>query len=58
MITHDLDSLYTACNRIGVILNKQLIAGTIPEISARPDPWIREYFNGPRGRAAAFAGAA
>jgi phospholipid/cholesterol/gamma-HCH transport system ATP-binding protein len=58
MITHDLDSLYTACNRIGVILRKQLIAGTIAEISARPDPWIKDYFNGPRGRAAAFAGAA
>jgi phospholipid/cholesterol/gamma-HCH transport system ATP-binding protein len=58
MITHDLDSLYTACNRIGVILKKQLIAGTIAEISARPDPWINDYFNGPRGRAAAFAGAA
>ncbi len=58
MITHDLDSLYTACNRIGVILKKQLIAGTIAESSARPDPWINDYFNGPRGRAAAFTGAA
>ena len=58
MITHDLDSLYTACDRIGVLLNKQAICGTIEEIRARPDPWISDYFNGPRGRAAAYAGAA
>ena len=55
MITHDLDSLYTVCNRIGVLLNKQAIAGTIQEIGARNEPWIQEYFGGPRGRAAAFA---
>ena len=55
MITHDLDSLYTVCNRIGVLLNKQAISGTIPEIAARNDPWIQEYFGGPRGRAAAYA---
>lgn len=57
MITHDLDSLYTACNRIGVLLNKQAICGPIDEINARPEPWIKDYFNGPRGRAAAYAGA-
>jgi phospholipid/cholesterol/gamma-HCH transport system ATP-binding protein len=54
MITHDLDSLYTACDRIGVLLNKQAIAGTIQEIAARDEPWIQEYFGGPRGRAAAY----
>ncbi len=58
MITHDLDSLYTACDRIGVLLNKQAICGTLAEIQARPEPWIHDYFNGPRGRAAAYAGAA
>ena len=60
MITHDLDSLYTACNRIGVLLNKRAIAGTIEEIAAMDDAWIQEYFGGPRGRAAAYsvAGAA
>ena len=58
MITHDLDSLYTACDRIGVLLNKQAICGTLTEIQARPEPWIHDYFNGPRGRAAAYAGAA
>lgn len=58
MITHDLDSLYTACDRIGVLLDRRAVCGTIQEIRARPEPWIHDYFNGPRGRAAAYAGAA
>jgi phospholipid/cholesterol/gamma-HCH transport system ATP-binding protein len=27
--------------------------GTIPELETLDHPWIQEYFNGPRGRAAA-----
>ena len=55
MITHDLDSLYRDCSRIGVLLNKQAIVGTIDEVAARDEPWIQNYFGGPRGRAAAYA---
>lgn len=55
MITHDLDSLYRDCSRIGVLLNKQAIVGTIDEVAARENPWIQDYFGGPRGRAAAYA---
>jgi phospholipid/cholesterol/gamma-HCH transport system ATP-binding protein len=29
-----------------------IAVGTIPELLASPHPWIQEYFNGPRGRAA------
>jgi phospholipid/cholesterol/gamma-HCH transport system ATP-binding protein len=54
MITHDLDSLYAICDRIAVIADKKVVAtGTIPELKATKHPWIQEYFNGPRGRAAA-----
>ena len=52
MITHDLDSLHAICNRIGVLLDKKIKVGTISELSKEPDPWIKEYFGGPRGRAA------
>ncbi len=55
MITHDLDSLYRICDRIGVLLNKRAITGTIDEVAARDEPWIQDYFGGPRGRAAAYA---
>ncbi|MEZ5735171.1 MAG: ATP-binding cassette domain-containing protein [Novosphingobium sp.] len=53
LITHDLDSLYEICDRVAVLADKQVIAvGTIPELLATDHPWIQEYFNGPRGRAA------
>lgn len=54
MITHDLDSLYAICDRVAVIADKKVVAsGTIPELKTLNHPWIQEYFNGPRGRAAA-----
>jgi phospholipid/cholesterol/gamma-HCH transport system ATP-binding protein len=53
LITHDLDTLYEICDRVAVIADKKIIAvGTIPELIATRHPWIEEYFNGPRGRAA------
>jgi len=56
LITHDLDTLYAICDRIAVLAEKKVIAvGTIPELLALDHPWIQEYFNGPRGRAAVNA---
>ena len=53
LITHDLDTLYEICDRVAVLADRKVIAvGTIPELLALDHPWIQEYFNGPRGRAA------
>ena len=53
LITHDLDTLYEICDRVAVLADKKVIAvGTIDELLATDHPWIQEYFNGPRGRAA------
>ena len=53
LITHDLDTLYEICDRVAVLADRRVIAiGTIPELLAMDHPWIQEYFNGPRGRAA------
>lgn len=53
LITHDLDTLYAICDRVAVIADKRVIAvGTIDELLATDHPWIQEYFNGPRSRAA------
>ncbi len=53
LITHDLDTLYAICDRVAVLADKKVIAvGTIPELLESKHPWIQEYFNGPRGRAA------
>src|SRR3546814_16072496 len=54
LINHDLDTLYATCDRVAVLAEKKVIAvGTIPELLATEHPWIQDYFNGPRGRAAA-----
>lgn len=53
LITHDLDTLYEICDRVAVLADGKVIAvGTIPELLETDHPWIDEYFNGPRGRAA------
>jgi phospholipid/cholesterol/gamma-HCH transport system ATP-binding protein len=53
LITHDLDTLYAICDRIAVLADRKVVAvGTIDELLALDHPWIREYFRGPRGRAA------
>ena len=54
LITHDLDTLHAICDRVAVLADRKVVAiGTIDELLALDHPWIQEYFNGPRGRAAA-----
>jgi len=52
MVTHDLDTLRATADRIAVLVNRKIKIGTIEELVRDPDPWIQEYFSGPRGRAA------
>ena len=55
LVTHDLDTLYTTCDRVAVISQKKvLVVDALETVSANPDPWIQSYFHGPRGRAAAL----
>ena len=57
LITHDLDTLYAICDRVAVLADRKVVAvGPLPEIENLDHPWVREYFNGPRGRAAREAG--
>nr|WP_237711177.1 ATP-binding cassette domain-containing protein [Oceanimonas sp. GK1] len=53
LVTHDLDTLYACCDRVAVLGQKRVqAAGTLDEVAATEDPWIQDYFHGPRGRAA------
>ena len=53
LITHDLDTLYAICDRVAVLADHKVIAvDTIPNLLRLDHPWIQEYFNGPRSRAA------
>ncbi|PRD67170.1 ABC transporter ATP-binding protein [Malikia granosa] len=56
MVTHDLDTLHAISDRIAVLAGgRVLVSGQLAEVVATDDPWIRDYFQGPRGRAAAGA---
>ena len=51
MITHDLDSIFRTCNRVGVIVDQRMESDTLQRIVDHPHPWIQAYFHGERARA-------
>ena len=55
MVTHDLDSIFAACDRVAVLADKKIVrTGSPRELQARPShPWIEDYFCGARARAVA-----
>ena len=48
MITHDLDTIFRTCNRVGVIIDRQMTSDTLEGITRNPHPWIQSYFHGER----------
>ena len=52
MVTHDLDTIFRTCNRVGVLVDRRMITDTLDRIVQNDDAWIQEYFGGVRGRAA------
>jgi phospholipid/cholesterol/gamma-HCH transport system ATP-binding protein len=48
MITHDLDTIFRTCNRVGVIVDHRMVSDTLERIVDHPHPWIRAYFHGAR----------
>lgn len=57
MVTHDLDSLYSACDRIAALADKRVVAvGTLATMLASDHPWVKAYFGGERARARLPAG--
>jgi phospholipid/cholesterol/gamma-HCH transport system ATP-binding protein len=53
MITHDLDTLFRTCSRIGVLVGGRMVSDTLEGMMANTNPWIYDYFHGDRARAAA-----
>jgi phospholipid/cholesterol/gamma-HCH transport system ATP-binding protein len=48
LVTHDLHSMATICDRLAVLLDGKAITGTLSEICDHTHPWIHEYFHGKR----------
>ena len=55
MITHDLDSIFRTCNRVGVIVDRKMEIDTLAGIVQHEHPWIRAYFHGERAEARSAA---
>jgi phospholipid/cholesterol/gamma-HCH transport system ATP-binding protein len=52
MVTHDLDSLHTVCDRVAALADGRIVAvGPIADVLASPHPWVQAYFQGKRARA-------
>lgn len=53
MITHDLDLLWQVADRVAVLADGKVQGvGSMSELSRMDTPAIRQFFDGPRGRAA------
>jgi len=58
MITHDLDTIFRTCNRVGVIIDRKMTSDTLEGIARNPHPWIQAYFHGERALRFGQGGAA
>lgn len=57
LVTHDMDSLYNLCDRVAVLADgKMIVADKVTVVERHPHPWIRDCFQGPRGRSALAKG--
>jgi phospholipid/cholesterol/gamma-HCH transport system ATP-binding protein len=53
LVTHDLDTLAAVCDRVCVLYAGKVAAiGPLEEVRRDATGWIKDYFSGPRGRAA------
>jgi phospholipid/cholesterol/gamma-HCH transport system ATP-binding protein len=56
MVTHDVDSLFSICDRIAVLIDKGIVVDTPDQLVEHPHPWIQSYFGDPRAVRARHAG--
>jgi len=48
IVTHDLHTITTTCDRLAVLIEGKAVTGTLADLRQLEQPWIREYFHGPR----------
>jgi len=52
IITHDLTTLLTICDRVAVLVDGKITVGTVDMLVRSKDPWIRDFLHGPRAQGA------
>jgi phospholipid/cholesterol/gamma-HCH transport system ATP-binding protein len=55
IVTHDLTTLFTVCDRVAVLAEGHLTIGTVDVLARSKQPWINELFHGPRALGAMSA---
>lgn len=52
IVTHDLTTLMTICDRIAVLVDRNLTIDTADQLRQSKHPWIHDFFHGPRAEGA------
>src|SRR5713226_6172245 len=55
IVTHDLTTLFTICDRIAVLVDKKITIGTLDNLMRSDQPWVHEFLHGPRAQGAMTA---
>lgn len=55
IVTHDLTTLFTLCDRVGMLVDKKIKVDTVEKLMRSRDPWIHEFLHGPRAYGAMSA---
>jgi len=52
IVTHDLTTLLSVCDRVAVLVDGKITVGTVDKLARSQDPWIHEFLHGPRAQGA------
>jgi phospholipid/cholesterol/gamma-HCH transport system ATP-binding protein len=55
IVTHDLTTLFTLCDRIAVLVDGKITVDTLVHLQRSEQPWIHEFLHGPRAQGAMTA---
>jgi phospholipid/cholesterol/gamma-HCH transport system ATP-binding protein len=55
IVTHDLNTLFTVCHRLAVLVDKKITVGTLDKLMRSDQPWIHGFLHGSRARGAMAA---
>ncbi len=55
IVTHDLTTLFTLCDRVAILVKGRLTVDALPHLLHNDEPWIHEFLHGPRAEGARIA---
>lgn len=55
VVTHDLTTLFTLCDRVAVLVDKKITIDTLDRLLRSDHPWIHDFLHGPRAQGAMAA---